>query len=117
MMKGLKDLNIENRVKALKEKLLFITQEGRDNQSQIIRCNGYLREIVTDYDRTKFRFAPGEVLIDRYGKLAICVGVAKAPDSFHGEVMWFLSENENEIHYLTEDVPFNMSRNYVALAS
>ncbi len=107
---------LEARKKALEQQLGFITRPD-DEKKRHYRCNGYYREIVRNYKRENFPFLPDEFVIDRHGVLSICVGIANAPCLVEGIVLWFFSEGDKEIHYISEHTPENLKRNYEALAS
>jgi hypothetical protein len=93
--------DIEERKKLLTGRLGFITEELKSNEkSRYFRCRGYLREISLQYDIKQFLFKPDEFIIDKHGILSICIGVAKAPTTFDGNVLWIFSEGDSEISFI-----------------
>ena len=96
----------------LKSRLEAITHFTENEAKRHYRCKGYYREIELNYSLKKFIFAPNDLIIDRYGILSICVGVARSPDILEGDVLWLLSEKEAELHYISECMPEILRRDY-----
>ncbi|QQG52794.1 MAG: hypothetical protein HY931_00985 [Candidatus Falkowbacteria bacterium] len=106
------DPKIMGRIEDLKKKLEALLQGPSPVNLAIIRCNGYFREFLREYDRKKFVFAPGDILIDHSDVMFICLGIGKSPDPMEGQVLWFLSERDKEPHYFSEHMPEQMKKNY-----
>jgi hypothetical protein len=111
---------IIERIKAIQEKLMGLLKKPiKPNvlkptslNNLLVRCNGYYREITRQYSRDEFEFGPGDIIIDKHNVMSICLGVAKSPDSTQGNVLWFLSETDTEPHYLSDNIPNQIQRDY-----
>ncbi|MFA6417131.1 MAG: hypothetical protein WCW61_02965 [Patescibacteria group bacterium] len=106
------DPKVMDRIEELKKKVEDSRQKHYPLNVIRIRCNGYFREFLRDYDRKKFAFAPGDILIDHNNVMFICLGIGKSPDQMEGEVLWFLSERDKEPHYFSEHMSESAKRNY-----
>ncbi len=109
------DPKIMGRIEELKKKLEDSLQKPSTLDVLILRCNGYYREFLREYDRKKFIFAPGDIFIDHGGVMFICLGIGKSPDPMEGQVLWFLSERDKEPHYFSEHMPQELKKNYSLL--
>jgi hypothetical protein len=104
---------ILKRINALQEKLNGLLKKPTSPNTLVVRCHGYFREIVQKYSREEFDFAPDDILIDKHGIMSVCLGKSKSPNSVEGDVLWFLSEKDNEPYYLSGNIPNQINRDHI----
>ncbi|HZJ41310.1 MAG TPA: hypothetical protein VFD16_03540 [Candidatus Saccharimonadales bacterium] len=103
---------IMERIKELQKKLAGLLKKPVSSGIMTIKCHGYYREIARNYSLDDFDFAPGDIIVDKHDVMSICLGVSKSPNSVEGQVLWFLSEEDEELYYLAENIPHQIQRNY-----